>query len=135
MSNWKEKIAKFMYGRYGANDTLNKWLLGAFIILLLLSMLLQSRILNLLALAALIYAYFRMFSRNVNKRIAENRKFIELTEPVRRIFSGKKFGTTQDKTHRLFNCPQCHQKVRVPKGRGKICITCPKCRTEFVKRS
>lgn len=134
MSNWREKLAGFMQGRYGSNDVLNKWLFGGFLILLLLSMLLQSSILNLLALAVLIYAYFRMFSRNIERRTAENRKFMEIMAPLRQFFYRKKYGVTS-KTHRVFHCPQCRQMVRVPKGRGKVCITCPKCHTEFIKRS
>lgn len=135
MSNWRERLARWMQGRYGGNDTLNKWLLGAFLILLLLSLLLQSSLLNLLAIVVLVYSYFRIFSRNITKRAAENQKFLELTQPIRRFFSGKKSAGQHSKTHRVFACPSCGQKVRVPKGRGKIEITCPKCRTSFIKRS
>lgn len=135
MSNWRERLAQWMQGRYGGNDTLNKWLLGAFLILLLLSLLLQSSLLNLLAIVVLVYSYFRIFSRNITKRAAENQKFLELTQPIRRFFGGKKSAGQHSKTHRVFACPSCGQKVRVPKGRGKIEITCPKCRTSFIKRS
>lgn len=137
MSNWKERLANWMQGRYGGNDTLNKWLLGAFLVLLLLSMILQnsaSYVLNLLSLAVLVYSYFRIFSRNCAKRAEENQKFLELTRPIRQFFQRKKAGA-KDKTHRIFACPQCGQKVRVPKGRGKIEITCPKCSRTFQKRS
>ncbi len=134
MSDWRERLSKFMEGRYGGNDTLNKWLLGAFLIFLLLAIILESGILNLLAIAALIYSYFRIFSRNISKRTAENQKFYEWTQPIRHIFT-KNANGAKDRTHRIFQCPQCGQKVRVPKGRGKIQITCPKCRHEFTKRS
>ncbi len=134
MSSWREKIAQFMQGRYGGNDTLNKWLLGAFLLFLVLSLLLGSEICNLLAIAALIYSYFRIFSRNISRRTAENQKFYEWTQPIRNIFS-RKSNTSHDAAHRIFQCPNCGQKVRVPKGRGKIQITCPKCRHEFQKRS
>lgn len=135
MSNWREHLTRWMQGRYGGNDTLNKWLLGAFLILLLLSLLLQSSILNLLAIAVLGYSYFRIFSKNISRRAMENQKFLEITQPVRRFFSGKKVARTQSKTHQVFTCPKCSQKVRVPKGRGKIQITCPKCQHKFIKRS
>lgn len=135
MSNWRARLAQWMQGRYGGNDTLNKWLLGAFLILLLLSLLLQSNLLNLLAILVLVYSYFRIFSRNITKRAAENQKFLELTQPIRRFFGGKKAAGQYSKTHRVYACPSCGQKVRVPKGRGKIEITCPKCRTSFIKRS
>lgn len=139
MSNWRDKFSNFMQGRYGGNDTLNKWLLGAFVVLLLLATLFQSFFLYLLTLADLIYAYFRIFSKNIPKRMEENQKFVGYKDKVVGFFKGDKKNTTtqnvQNKEYRIFKCPNCKQKVRVPKGRGKICITCPKCHTEFVKRS
>ncbi len=133
MSNWRQKLMRFMQGRYGGNDTLNKWLLGTFLVLLLLAMLLQSSILDLLALAVLIYAYFRIFSKNITKRSTENQKFLRAKRKVVEFFKGKSFA--ERRTHHIYRCPQCKQKVRVPKGHGKISITCPKCRHEFIKRS
>lgn len=135
MSNWRERLSQFMQGRYGANDTLNKWLFGAFLIVLLLSMLVQSSILNVLSLAILAYAYFRIFSRNIERRSAENQKFLGWKQSVVRFFRRDGSGVAHDKSHHVYACPQCRQKVRVPKGRGKICITCPKCHNEFIKRS
>lgn len=130
MSNWKERLAQFMQGRYGGNDTLNKWLLGAFFVLLIIALLIGSNILNLLSLVLLIWAYYRILSKNTERRALENQKFLEITKPIQNIFH-----SNQNKTHHIYTCPQCKQRVRVPKGRGKICITCPKCRHQFVKRS
>lgn len=109
MSNFRERLMQFMRGRYGGNDTLNKFLFGVFLFFLLVA----------------------IFSKNIARRQAENAKFLELTAPIRGFF-GKK---SSDKTHRIFQCPQCGQKVRVPKGKGKIEITCPNCRNHFIKRS
>ncbi len=134
MSKLKQRFINFMQGRYGGNDSLNKWLLGAFIVLLLLSILLQSSILDFLSILVLIYSYFRIFSKNISKRSAENQKFLEIKQKVISFFRGKKFAAI-DRTHHIYRCPNCKQKVRVPKGRGKICITCPKCQTKFIKRS
>ena len=131
MSNWRERLAQFMQGRYGGNDTLNKWLLGTFLILLLLSLLLESIILNILAFAVLIFSYYRIFSKSITRRSMENQKFLEIKQSVFSIFRGKKGSDT----HRIYCCPKCSQKVRVPKGRGKIQITCPNCRNQFIKRS
>ena len=91
----------------------------------------KSTTLNLIAVAVLIYSYFRIFSRNIARRQAENQKFLKITAPVRSLF-GKK---SADKTHRIFSCPKCGQKMRVPMGKGKIEITCPNCRNKFIKRS
>jgi peptidoglycan/LPS O-acetylase OafA/YrhL len=70
---------------------------------------------------ALFIAIFRSLSRNIYKRYEENRKFL--------VF----FQKLKDKDHRYYNCPRCRQQVRVPKGKGKISITCPKCREKFIK--
>ena len=66
-------------------------------------------------------AIFRSLSRNVYKRYEENRKFLMFWQKLK------------DKDHRYYNCPRCHQQVRVPKGKGKISITCPKCQEKFIK--
>lgn len=136
MSNWRERLIRFMQGRYGGNDSFNKALFGVFLFFLLIAIFTSrssaaNAICNLIAIAVLIYSYYRIFSRNIARRQAENQKFLELTAPIRNCF-GKK---NTDKTHRIFQCPQCGQKVRVPKGKGKIEITCPNCRNHFIKRS
>lgn len=129
---FRYRMAMWMQGRYGGRDTLNKWLLGAFFIVILLSLLFNLSILNILSWVILIYAYFRMFSRNIQARYRENQKFEQFLAPMKDFFARKKAG---GKTHKIFICPGCKQKVRVPKGKGKISICCPKCHTEFIKRS
>lgn len=130
----KEKVQKFMIGRYGF-DELSKAYMGATIVLIFLSMLFKSTILNLAAIALLVYSYYRVFSRNVEKRREEEQKYRSFRYQC--ILERKAFKTRQKekKIYRFYKCPQCRQKVRVPKGRGKICITCPKCQTEFIKKS
>ena len=123
-----------MAGRYGV-DELSKFLNIVLLVLLVLSIFIRSGILYLLALGILIYSYFRMFSRNISKRYEENQKFVNLR--YRNVVKWNNFKKrfAQRKEYRFYHCPQCKQTVRVPRGRGKICITCPKCRTEFVKKS
>ncbi len=135
MGNFRERIARFMQGRYGGNDTLNHWLIGAFFVIVLISVIFQIQWLNYLSLAVLVYEYFRIFSRNIPKRMEENRKFVSVLQKIKRWFAGILPGKSRDKTHKIFACPDCKQKVRVPKGRGKIEITCPKCNRQFRKRS
>ena len=122
-----------MAGRYGV-DELSKFL-NIVLVLLVLSIFIRSGILYLLALGILIYSYFRMFSRNISKRYEENQKFVNFR--YRNVVKWNNFKKrfAQRKEYRFYHCPQCKQTVRVPRGRGKICITCPKCRTEFVKKS
>ncbi len=130
----REKFQRFMAGRYGV-DELSKFLNIVLLVLLVMSIFIRSGILYLLALGILIYSYFRMFSRNISKRYEENQKFVNFR--YRNVVKWNNFKKrfAQRKEYRFYHCPQCKQTVRVPRGRGKICITCPKCRTEFVKKS
>ena len=70
-----------------------------------------------------------------SKMYAQNQKFLTWRYRMVAKWSKWKERFAQRKTHRFYKCPNCKQKVRVPKGRGKIAITCPKCRTEFIKKS
>lgn len=130
----REKFQRFMAGRYGV-DELSKFLNIVLLVLLILSIFIRSGILYLLALGILIYSYFRMFSRNISKRYEENQKFVNFRYRSVVKWNNFKKRFAQRKEYRFYHCPQCKQTVRVPRGRGKICITCPKCRTEFVKKS
>ena len=117
-------LQHFMAGRYGT-DKLNMAILCAGLGFSLLASFMPGAVLKLsfttVAYAFMIVAIFRTFSRNIYKRYEENRKFL--------LF----FQKLKDKDHRYYNCPRCRQQVRVPKGKGKISITCPKCREKFIK--
>lgn len=130
----REKFQRFMQGRYGV-DHFCRFLNGICMVFLIISIFSRHQIWFLAALAALIYNYFRMFSRNIAKRYAENQKYLEMTAAVRRNFFKKKNELEQRKTHHIYRCPDCKQKIRIPKGRGKIEIRCPKCGAKFVKKS
>lgn len=130
----KEKFIRFMQGRYGA-DQLGRFLLGAAIVFLVLSLFMRGSIWYTLALVLMIYSYFRMFSRNIPKRYAENQKYLALTARFRNGYQKKKRELQQLKTHHIYKCPGCGQKIRIPRGKGKIVVRCPKCRTEFEKKS
>lgn len=130
----KEKFYRFMQGRYGG-DEFSKFLTGLGMVLIILNILTRSRIFNLLFWLCLFYSYFRMFSKNHGARYGENQKFLEMKN--RWDFRWEKYRRTreQKKTFRIYSCPYCKQKVRIPKGKGTIIITCPKCKEEFGKRS
>lgn len=123
-----------MSGRYGA-DELSRMLLAISMVFLVISMLSRWNLFYLFAIVLLIYTYFRMFSRNVSKRYAENQKYLNWKYRLVVKKDQKKKQWEQRKIYHFYKCPSCGQKVRVPKGKGKICITCPKCRTEFVRKS
>ena len=130
--NWLRRIMyklrmglqHFMMGRYGT-DKLNMAILGVGIACTVLTMLIPipvvKLLLTVLSYIFMILAIVRSLSRNVYKRYEENRKYLLFLQKLK------------DKDHRYYNCPRCRQQVRVPKGKGKISITCPKCREKFIK--
>lgn len=119
-------LRSFMAGRYGT-DRLNMVILCAGLVASLLSMILPIAPLNLilwaLSYGLMIWAIVRSLSRNTYKRYQENRKFLQFYDRLK------------DRNNRYFNCPKCRQTVRVPRGKGKISITCPRCREKFIKKS
>ncbi len=116
----------FMEGRYG-NDRLNMFILGTGLVLVLVYAFIPIAIVQLvlwaLSYALMFWAIFRMLSRNVYKRYQENRKFLQI------------FDRIKDREHRYYDCPRCRQTVRVPRGKGKISITCPKCKEKFIRKT
>ena len=130
-----EAFRRFMYGRYGS-DELNIGLLVTAVIVSLLHSILTlflgssrifativSPLLYLLVLALLGFDLFRTFSRNIYARQKENRWFRQLWTRIK------------DRKNRYFLCPRCRQTVRVPRHKGKIAITCPKCKERFQRRT
>ena len=130
----KDRFIRFMYGRYGV-DSFGKFTIWGSLILMLIAGWTHRGILSWLAWAGIIYSYFRMFSKNTYKRAAENQKYLQMTRGIRTFFYRQRNMITQRKTHHSYKCPSCKQKIRVPKGKGKIEIRCPKCNTRFIKRS
>ena len=134
----KEKLRQFMIGRYGVDDLSRAQIIVSMVLLLVstfLSAFFRVNILYWLGLALLIYSYFRILSRNVSKRYEENQRYLNAKYRAVVKKNNLKKRWAQRSTYRFFKFPQCKQTVRVPKGRGKICITCPKCKTEFIKKS
>lgn len=133
--NW---LAKMMYGRYGM-DQLGLFLIGLSLVCTFLSACFSHGVLAggfyLLSTLLLAVTLLRMLSRNIPRRYQENQFFLTKTAGVRGWFSQLGNRLRDGRTHRHFQCPYCKQKIRVPKGRGKICITCPQCRREFIKKT
>ena len=126
MSRIRQWIQRFMMGRYGT-DKLNMWILGGGVILCIVSIFVPvpavDLALTVLSYCLMIWAIFRTFSRNTYKRYRENRRFLMFLDRIK------------DRDHRYFDCPKCRQPVRVPRGKGKIMITCPKCKEKFQRKS
>jgi hypothetical protein len=128
--NW---LRRFMMGRYG-NDQLNVALMIFALVILVLGQILRFSPLVWVAMAILVLCYIRMFSRNTSRRYQENMKFMKFWSPIRNWFLGVRM-RSRDKAHRYYKCPKCKLRVRVPKGKGKIKITCPSCKTSFIKKT
>lgn len=123
-----------MQGRYGA-DQMGQMLSAVSMVFLIISLFSRNQAWFLLALIGIVYNYFRMFSKNISKRYAENQKYLTMTAGIRRKLASWKSQLAQRKIYHIYRCPGCKQKIRVPRGRGKIEIRCPKCNTRFVKKS
>lgn len=131
----REKLAKFMSGRYGP-DALFRAQIGAALVLELVSLFLRRssgayHLLNDIALVLMIWAVWRALSRNVQKRYLENLRFLELFGRARRQSRMNKEKFSQRKDYKFFVCPNCKTNLRVPKGKGDIYITCAKCGNRF----
>ena len=126
MSKFKSWLRHFMAGRYGT-DKLNTCILVLGVIVSIVAAILRDPLLTLIlatiSYVLMFWAIFRTFSRNTYKRYRENRKFLMLLDRIK------------DRDHRYFTCPRCRQPVRVPRGKGKIAITCPKCKEKFIKKA
>lgn len=124
---------RFMTGRYG-NDQLNTCLLVIYLILWLVGVITNLQAFYTVGLVLIIVALFRMFSRNVERRRAENAKFMKLLGPVNRWFRLRRT-MHRDKEHCYFKCPSCGQYLRVPRGKGKLTVTCRSCGASFQEKS
>lgn len=134
MNKLKNALYRFMSGRYG-NDSLNNFIMFSALVLMLLNAFWwKNGIVYTVVWALLILNIFRSYSRNIYKRRMENSKFLTLVKPITKRFGLAKKQKT-DKEHRYFICPSCSQNVRVPRGKGKIVITCPKCGNKFERKS
>lgn len=132
----KQRLAKFMYGRNG-NDQLNIFLFGCCVFLLILGLLFSKTrsFLYSLALAILVYTYFRMFSKNRARRSDENNAYLRAQYKLFGKLKAKKEQFVQRKDYKFFTCPSCKAVLRVPKGHGKIKIVCRKCGNTFIGKS
>ncbi len=128
-------MARFMTGRNGIDNLAWHGLWGSVILSLISIFLPLFGVTNLLSTALMVYAIWRMLSRNVNKRRAENMRYIQFTEKVGR--SVKQFIARLKgmKTHKYFRCPSCKNRLRMKRGSGEKTITCPVCRHQFTQKA
>lgn len=124
IENLKQKFRKFMTGRYGV-DELSKFFMVILLILIVLSIFIRNPGLDSLILGLLIISYFRMFSKNVTKRYQENQRYLNIKNKFLGKIRKEKYIMNQRKEYHIYTCPNCKQKIRIPKGKGKLNITCP----------
>ena len=125
-SNIRKGLRNFMQGRYGS-DKLNTALLlvgiGFCVLAMFFGTTIPGLVFTILSYALMAIVIFRMLSRNTYKRYQENRKYLRFWERLK------------DRDHKHFDCPRCRQPVRVPRHKGKISITCPKCKEKFIRKT
>ena len=129
----RSALQRLMYGRYG-NDQLNMALLVLYLALFLAYVLTDFELLYWLSFALLAASLFRLLSRNHARRRAENAKFLRVAGPALQWLRLQRT-IRRDKEHRYFRCPNCGQQLRVPRGKGKITVTCRSCGAVFEKKS
>lgn len=130
----RERLNRLMQGRYGT-DHLNRFIIALSMTVLFVSIFTGWRLFYSIGLMLMVLSYFRLFSRNISNRYQENQKYLTIKNRFLSIFKRKGEHLKQRKSYRFFKCPSCKQKVRVPRGKGKIEISCPKCKAKFIKRS
>ena len=128
--SFRERIARFMAGRYGV-DRLYYFLLAICLILIVINFFANLYIIYIVESALFAFAFFRVMSRNIYKRQQENEKFIRLTEKPKKLFNLQKCKLRDRETHVYRKCPSCKNNLRLPKQKGKHTVVCPCCKYRF----
>ena len=136
MYSFRERLRRLLANCYGVDD-LGRAIMIAAVVLLVVMTILRSSILSLVTTALLIWAFVRIFSKNYAKRQQENRKWLEVKGRFTRFAPRFRSSAPEkkDSTYAYFRCPNCRQMVRVPKGKGKIAISCPRCHNQFIRKT
>ena len=129
----RNALQRFMYGRYG-NDQFNLFLMVSYLVIYLLFFLTRVGIFYYLSLGLMIYTLYRMLSRDLARRREENRRFLRRADPVIRWFRLRRT-IHRDKEHCYFKCPSCGQYLRVPRGKGRITVSCRSCHASFQEKT
>ncbi len=127
---FRDRIARFMYGRYGT-DSLFYFLWVVYIALVLANVFVRSWVLYLLSIAVFIITFYRVLSRNTVKRMNENIKFQKLFKGVKGWFSNRTSRIKQNKNYCFKRCPNCGKVLRLPRVKGKHSTRCPVCHADF----
>ena len=130
MDGVQRKMVEWSRGRHGA-DELSGAATNLAILLVIVDLFARTSWLSVLALVLLGYSWFRITSKNVPARISENARAIKVAGPALAWLSNPIAAFQENKAYKHLACPSCGQRVRIPRGKGKVRITCPKCKTRF----
>lgn len=129
--NW---LRRFMIGRYGV-DQLSIFLLGISILLSIVSRFSPGKIISIVFLITSFIAYYRIFSKDIGRRRHENNELLKIWNPVKSKIRHWVQRIKDVRKYKRFKCPNCSQALRVPRGKGKVSVTCPKCGTGVIKKT
>lgn len=132
--NMIDKIGKFMYGRYGF-DQFGRDLIWLGLFLTLIASFTRNGLLAILSYIPIIYALYRVFSKDIDKRTKEYLHYHEMFQKAKVKLKNYKLLLIGSKTHKYFRCKNCRQIIRIPRGKGKVSISCPRCRNEFISKT
>lgn len=128
--SFRERVARYMAGRYGI-DRLYYFLLAICFILIVINLFANSYLISLMESALFVYAFYRVMSRNIYKRQQENEKFIKFIDKPKKYYNLQKCKIRDRKTHVYRKCPSCKNNLRLPKEKGKHTVVCPCCKNRF----
>lgn len=132
--DWQRKLAEWLRGRQGPDD-LAIFSTNLAVVILLVNIFARVSWLGWVALALVVYAMFRIQSRNLGARARENERFLHALGPARPWLQNPAAAWRELRTYKHVRCTSCRQKVRVPRGKGRLRVTCPSCHTKFEVRS
>ena len=131
----KYGFIRFMQGRYGGTDKLNRFLIYGAIALMVVNMFLNLSLLSLLSTAMYVYAIFRMFSKNMHARYQENVKFEQIFGKTQTSVRQFIVRMKNSKQYKYFTCPKCKSRLKLPRGVGEVTVTCGKCGEKIKKKA
>lgn len=134
LNNLNYKMVRFMQGRNGI-DTLAQYALGAGLVLTVLDFFVNSLIISIAGLGFLVYSMFRCYSRNISARALENARFQAWVRKPQAAIARMQGRAKNRSTTKYFKCKQCGQSLSVPKGKGTLRVTCPKCNNQTTIKS
>ena len=133
-SGFGDKVAQWMRGRNGS-DELATFVLGVALVLVIINVFVRTVFLSLVALGLMGYAWWRMSSKNLEARENENGVFCEFIGPLRPWLRNPGRAFAEARAYKHLKCPECGQRVRVPRGKGHIRVKCPQCHNKFEART